>query len=50
MHVTEEELEKILKPKLEPVERSLNFNSDEYHAMLDLVAKFEETICLTFFI
>ena len=42
VHITREELEKILKSKIEPIERSLKFTSEEYHAILDRVAKLEE--------
>ena len=43
VHITREELEKILKSKIEPIERSLNFTSEEYHGILDRVAILEET-------
>lgn len=44
VHVTHDELEKILRLKLEPIENSLNFNDDEHRKLLERVVNLERTV------
>jgi len=44
VHVTHDELEKILRLKLEPTENSLNFNDDEHRKLLERVVNLERTV------
>ncbi|KAL9952153.1 hypothetical protein ACROYT_G039366 [Oculina patagonica] len=44
VHVTHDELEKIIRLKLEPIENSLNFKDDEHRKLLERVANLEKTV------
>ena len=44
MHVTHDELEKILRLKLEPIEYPLNFKDDEHRKLLERVVNLERTV------
>jgi len=44
VHVTHDELEKILRLKLEPIENSLNFKDDEHRKLLEKVVNLERTV------
>ena len=44
VHVTREELEEILRLKLEPIETSLNFKDDEHRKLLERVVKLERAV------
>ena len=44
VHVTHDELEKILRLKLEPIENSLNFKDDEHRKLLERVVNLERTV------
>ena len=44
VHITRDELEEILRLKLEPFESSLNFQDNEHRKLLEKVANLERTV------
>ena len=44
VHVTRDELKKILRLKLEPIESSLNFKDDEHRKLMERVVNLEKTV------